>query len=262
MPTASANGVDIYYEEDGQGPAVLLLHGLLFSTRAWEHQAAALAGRYRTIAVDLRGHGRSASPPGPYTLDEMADDVSALMRHLGVERADLVGHSMGGMIAMRLALARPETVRSLSLLNTSAEPEDAQRLPGYEAMAAIARQGNLEAVIDPIMDILFAPGYREARPAEAARWRRNLLEQDTEGLFQAAMAVFRRGDISQAVASIKAPTLVVSAQHDMYLPNCELIHGLIAGSRLAVIPEVGHMAPIEAPEAVTEHILDFLGRVP
>src|SRR5580693_1022702 len=118
MPTARVNGIEVYYEQAGEGPPVLLLHGLGSSTRDWEYQTPELARAYRVIAVDVRGHGRSSRPPGPYSVSQFAEDAVALLRSLDAAPAHVIGLSMGGMIAFQMAVDHPEAVRSLAIINS------------------------------------------------------------------------------------------------------------------------------------------------
>ena len=119
MPTQRANGIDIYYEMAGQGEPLLLLHGLGSRSDDWQLQLPAFAARYCVVAADMRGHGRTAKPPGPTSVPMMAADVLGLLDALGIDAAHVVGLSMGGMIAFQMAVNRPERVRSLVIVNSA-----------------------------------------------------------------------------------------------------------------------------------------------
>ena len=121
MSTQRANGIDIHYETAGQGEPLLLLHGLGSRSEDWQLQVPAFAGCYRVITADMRGHGRTAKPPGPYSVPMMAADVLGLLDALGIDAAHLVGLSMGGMIAFQMAVDGPERVRSLVIVNSAPE---------------------------------------------------------------------------------------------------------------------------------------------
>ncbi|HYR96314.1 MAG TPA: alpha/beta hydrolase [Candidatus Binatus sp.] len=123
MSVAKVDSIDLYYEEHGSGDPLLLIMGLAADSTAWMFQVPDFAKRYRTIVFDNRGVGRSSKPPGPYTIHQMADDAAALLETLGVQRAHVVGVSMGGMIAQELALRHPARVRGLVLSCTYPEPD-------------------------------------------------------------------------------------------------------------------------------------------
>src|SRR5207244_8092823 len=123
MATATVDSIELYYEEHGRGDPLLLIMGLAADSTAWMFQVPDFAERYRTIVFDNRGVGRSSKPRGPYTIHEMADDAAGLLDVIGIERAHVVGVSMGGMIAQELALRHPERVRGLVLGCTYPEPD-------------------------------------------------------------------------------------------------------------------------------------------
>ncbi len=263
MPKLAVNGTQIYYEEKGSGYPVVFIHGLTFDGHMWDHQVQELSRSYRTINIDLRGHGLSASPDLMYDLDMMTEDVYQVMRELGVGRAHLVGLSMGGMISMRLALAHAAAVRSLVLLDTSAEPEVPDRAPAYEAMARIMREQGPADIVDAVMAILFSPNFLQGQPERAKRERERFHKLDRVGVSNATYAVTRRKGISDRLPEIKAPTLIIVGELDTATPveKSRALQAGIPGARLEIIPGAGHMTPIEKPEEVTRLIADFLKSV-
>jgi 3-oxoadipate enol-lactonase len=263
MPKLTVNDTQIHYEEKGAGYPVILLHGLTFDRRMWEHQVEGLARSYRAITVDLRGHGLSASPDMEYDLDMMTEDVYQAMRELGIAQAHVVGLSMGGMIGMRLALDQPEAVRSLVLLDTSAEAEPADRASAYEAMASVLREQGPGIVADGVMAVLFSSGFLLGQPDKAKRERERLLEVNRVGVSNATCAVTRRKDISDRIHKIKVPTLVIVGDVDAATPleSSQAIRAAISASRLEIIHSAGHMTAIEKPEEVSQLIVEFLSSV-
>src|SRR5215211_420992 len=141
MPLASVNGLDLYYEETGSGPPLLLIAGLSGNTLGWAMLQPTLAERFRVIAFDNRGAGRSSAPPGPYTTRRMADDAAALLDRLGVARAHVLGFSMGGMVAQELALHHPARVGRLVLYGTLARPRPAILDPWLTFVVQAAERG-------------------------------------------------------------------------------------------------------------------------
>ena len=140
MPLAQLNGIDRFYRETGSGDPLLLINGIGGTCLGWEPLLPALAARFRVVASDNRGVGRSAAPPGPYTTRQLADDAAALLAHLGVARAHVVGSSMGGMIAQELALAYPALVDRLVLYGTFARPRRAIMDPWLSFVAQMAER--------------------------------------------------------------------------------------------------------------------------
>ena len=260
MPTARVNGCDYAYEDRGSGSPVLFAHGLTFDRHMWDPQVEALSGRYRCIAIDFRGHGRSASPPGEYTLEQMAEDVHQLLQGLGVSAAHIVGLSMGGMVAMRLALAHPQVVRSLGLLGTSAEVEVAEHIPQYEGMIQMSLAQGPQAVVDGVVPIMFSQGFIGSQPAKVEAYRQLFLANNVQGVASALYAVTRRRDILDDIAAIKVPTLIIVGEADIATTpeKAQHIQERIASSRLVTIPGAAHMTPIEQPERITELLSQFL----
>ena len=121
MPTINLENVSLYYEEQGAGEPLLLLHGLGSNGRSWEYQVEPFARQYRVIVPDVRGHGRSAKPTGPYSVSQFANDIFNLLDHLQIDRFHLVGLSMGGMIGFQMAVDRPERLKSMTIVNSGPE---------------------------------------------------------------------------------------------------------------------------------------------
>jgi 3-oxoadipate enol-lactonase len=263
MPTVTVNGAEIYFEDVGQGFPLLFLHGLTFDTRMWTDQVAALSKKYRCISLDSRGHGRSPTSDSEYSLEQFAEDVRGVLSKLGIEQAHVAGLSMGGMVAMRLALAYPEVVCSLMLLDTSADPQDAEGASQYETMAQIIKEQGPEAVMQAVIPIMFSPAFIQEQPQKLEAFKEQFRKIDGEGIYRAMLAVTRRRDIRQDIKDIGVPTLIIVGEQDLATPvdEAESIHRQIAGSRLEKIAGAGHMAPLEQPEKVTALLEDFLSQV-
>jgi len=229
----------------------------------WTDQVAALCKKYRCINMDFRGHGRSSTTESEYSLEQFAEDVYGLMKELGIEQAHVAGLSMGGMVAVRLALAHPEVVRSLMLLDTSARPEQAERAPQYETMARISREQGPEAIMQGVIPIFFSQAFIEGQPQKLEAFKEQFRSLNPEGVYRATLAVTRRRDICEEIKSIRVPTLVIVGKEDLAMPvrEAETIQRQIAGSRLEKIAGAGHMTPIEQPEKVTAIIEEFLSQV-
>lgn len=263
MPTASVNGVSIYYEEHGAGEeAIVFAHGLLMSGRMFERQVAAFRDRYRCITFDFRGQGRSEIASSGYDMDTVSDDAAALIETLGCAPCHFVGLSMGGFVGMRLAIRRPELLRSLILLQTSAEPEPGENVGRYRLLSVVARWFGLGVVASRVMPILFGRKFLDdpARADERAQWRTLLLANDRVGITRAVTGVIERPGVSELLDRIALPTLVVVGDQDVATvpEKAEHIAAAISGSRLVIIPGAGHSSTIEEPDAVNAAITAFL----
>src|SRR5512143_349147 len=200
MPQASVNGVTLDYDEQGQGgAAVVFAHGLLWCRAMWRSQMAALAVRYRCFAYDLRGHGRSETTRTGYDVDNFAEDAAALIRELGGAPCHFVGHSLGGFIGLRLALRHPELLRSLVLVDSSAEPEPPAGIPRYRLLNFVGRYLSLRLVAGPVMKIMFGPRFLAdpARREERREWRQRILANDRYGATRCVQAVITRGGVAE-----------------------------------------------------------------
>jgi pimeloyl-ACP methyl ester carboxylesterase len=226
----------------------------------FEDLVAALSDSYHIINLDQHGHGQSGSR-GPLTLEEMAEDFAALIDAMGLGAVHWAGLSMGGMVGLRLALAHPERIKSLILMDTSSRPEMAERMENYLYLAEMIRSGRAEAVADAVLRFFFAPSTFKERPDLIAQYRAKLTsERANEAIYQAAMAVFNRSDITEELAHISAPALVIVGQDDIATPpdRSELLAERLPNARLVKIPDAGHMSATERPDLVAEAIRDFL----
>ncbi|MGH8540820.1 MAG: alpha/beta fold hydrolase, partial [Stenotrophobium sp.] len=172
MPIAQINGQKLYYEDTGgKNPAVIFSHGLLMDHEMFAPQVDALRGRYRVITWDERGHGQTNDAAAPFSYYDSADDLAALLKHLGVDKAVLAGMSQGGYLSLRAALRHPQIVRALILIDTQAMPEAAATLPYYKQMIELwATQGLQDQLAATIESIILGAGYADA-PAWKAKWK-------------------------------------------------------------------------------------------
>ena len=248
--------VEVHAQADGDPDApVVLLIGSLGSTLAmWDAQVPALRERFRVVRYDTRGHGRSPVPAGPYSLDDLVDDAVALLDRLGIARAHVVGLSLGGMTAIRLAAREPARVDRLALLCTSALLGPAS---GWTDRAAAVREGGSGAVAEAVVERWFTPAGR--LPERVRRMQDMVADTPAEGYAaccEAIAAMDLRGDL----ALIGSPTLALAGADDPATPPAHLaaIVGAVPGSRLQVVAGAAHLANVEQPEAVTAALLAHL----
>jgi 3-oxoadipate enol-lactonase len=234
-----------------EGPAraavVTLTHPLGATLALWDDLVPALTKHYRVLRYDVRGHGGSGIPPGPYTLEQMAGDLEELLRSLGIPETHFVGVSMGGLIGMTAALSHPRLIRSLVLCDTTACYGPGLR-PMWEDRIRIAEtEGMTAALVEKTMDIWFTPPFRSQRKDIVDRIAAMLERTDPRG-YAAAIRAIGFVDLTARIAAIACPTLVVVGEQDPGTPPtmARVIHERIPGARLLVLSGAAHCAVVEA----------------
>ncbi|MFW9996868.1 MAG: alpha/beta fold hydrolase [Candidatus Odinarchaeota archaeon] len=263
MPRMMINGADLYYEDTGSGnETVVFSHGLLWSCRMFDKQVEFLKDRYRVVTYDHRGQGQTAVTESGYDMDTLMQDAAELIERLGIAPVHMAGLSMGGFVAMRLAARRPELVKSLILIETSADPEPAENVPKYKRLNTVARWLGLRPVTGPVMKIMFGQTFLNDPTREEDRqyWKKQLLSNSRKGITRAVLGVTDRKGIYEELGNIKCPTLIIVGDEDVATVSTksERIRDAIKGSQLVVIPRAGHTSTVEEPEAVTKAINEFL----
>jgi pimeloyl-ACP methyl ester carboxylesterase len=266
MPKIRLNGANLHYEDTGTGrDAIVFAHGLLWSGRMFHAQIAALKGRYRCVTFDFRGQGESDVPASGYDMDTLADDATELIRSLRIAPCHFLGLSMGGFVGMRLAARRPELIKSLMLLETSADAEPPENIPRYKLLSLIARWLSLRVVAGRVMTIMFGQKFLSdpTREAEREEMRQRLFANNRAGIYRATKGVITRNGVYDEIAAIRAPTLVMVGDQDVATPpeKARRIHERITNSRLVIIPGAGHTSTMEEPAAVTSAIEEFLAGI-
>jgi 3-oxoadipate enol-lactonase len=257
MPLMSANQTELYYEVSGAGQPVVLIHGLGSSTRDWAPQVAEFSTNYQVITFDLRGHGRSAKPAGPYLMAMFAADVAGLLQALGVASAHIAGVSLGGAVAFQFALDYPAMARTVTIVNSAptlggtpqqAEAEIARRV-------GIVQQMGMRAMGQSLSPNLFPkPEHAALREQFDERWAEN----DPEAYIAATRSMLG-WDVTARLGEIKCPVLVIASDQD-YTPVAvkEAYVKLMPDARLVVIPDAHHALPLERPEAFNAALARFL----
>jgi pimeloyl-ACP methyl ester carboxylesterase len=274
MPTTQIRDVELYYEEHGHGDPLLCIMGFATDSTGWLLQTPAFAERYRTIVFDNRGVGRSAKPSGAYTIHEMADDAVGLLDHLKVERAHVLGLSMGGMIAQELVLRHPERVRGLVLAATFPEPDAAteeQRTVLFTQMGGtITDAGEMKidfAAVNPFMffqqllPLVFNPSFIQTELPKLMQMFQGALQYgfSIEAIMGQMQAVLGH-NATDRLAGITAPTLVLTGDADRLISpaNSDALARSIPGATLVRIPGGSHGFNIEQPDLFNRAVLDFL----
>ena len=244
------------------GPAVVLIHPLGVTLALWDATAAALAAAgYRVIRYDVRGHGRSETPVGPYTVGQMADDARELLDGLGVRDVHIVGMSMGGLVAMAFALAEPAHVRSLVLCDTTACYGPGVTPMWDERLRVAETEGMTDDLVARTMAIWFSPAFREAHADVVARVAAALRATDPRG-YAASIRAIGWVDLRDRLRALRAPTLVVVGEKDPGTPPAMAreIQERVPGARLLVLPGAMHAAPVEASVEFHRALVEFLPR--
>lgn len=233
-------------------PVVVLSNSLGADRGMWDPQVPGLAERYRVVTYDTRGHGRSPAPAGPYTLDDLVDDLVALLDELGAERAHVAGLSLGGMIAMRLAAREPARVDRLALLCTSAKPDPRPFLD----RVALVRSDGTAPLAPAIAARWLTPPFAAEHPDLLARLEAMIAGADDAG-YAACCEVVAGVDLRADCARITAPTLVISGWQDQALPpeHQKLIADAIPGAELVSVSPGAHLPNLEQPLEVTGLLL-------
>ncbi len=259
----SVDGAGIHYVEAGEGPALVLIHGLGASTFTFRRVLPELARRFRVVAIDLKGFGFSERPSGDYSLSTQADLVRQVMDQLGIGKASMLGHSMGGVVAMRLALACPERVERLILASSASDAD-----LGRHAWGAAAA-GRMLPVVAPFTfhnrrfrELSLRSGYYDPTGCTEDVIEGYMLPGHIRGYLRAlgnTMAHWRR-DPPLRPSEITQPTLVLWGAEDRWLPPSrgERLHGLIPNSRLALVSGGGHLFLEEQAERALSLIEAFL----
>ncbi|NDK90834.1 3-oxoadipate enol-lactonase [Gordonia desulfuricans] len=240
------------------GPVVVLSNSLGSDHRMWDEQIAELDKHFRVVRYDTRGHGASPVPAGPYSIDDLADDVIALLDRLGVAKAHIVGLSLGGMTAMRLAVRNPERVDRVVLFCTSPHmpPADA-----WKDRAGSVRSDGTASIAESVVSRWFSPGYL-ADPANrtAVEHYQSMVAATPDEGYAGCCEAIAGMDQRAEIGAITAPTLAVAGADDPATPPATLasIVESIAGARLLVVDDAAHLAPAEQPATITPAIIEHL----
>jgi 3-oxoadipate enol-lactonase len=253
------NGCRLSVADGGTGPPVVLVHGLGGTAdEIWRHQVPDLVARHRVVRLDLRGSGRSEVTPGPYTVELLADDVHALVQELGLGRVALVGHSMGGSIALSCAARHADAVSAVVGVGAPVSFPAATR-DALAARAETVEAEGMAAVAETVATNGVAPGFRERLPDEFSRLLAMLGGSDPEGYAAQCRALVAL-DLTGGLASVTAPTLLVSGDRDGVSPPdaTATAASLLPHAGYEIVDDCGHNLTFERPEALAEIAWPFL----
>lgn len=258
-----ANGISINYEIKGKGENLILIHGAGDNLNMWYHQVPVFSKSYRVITCDVRGSGKTESPPGQYSTSLFVEDLYQLMKAIRVETGYFLGYSMGGRIVLELAIAHPEIVKALVLANSGVglaapSPEAVAR---RQSMLALLDKGNIEGLSEMMTTGSFSPDFKSKKPKEFEKYKKVKLQNKPDGLAR-LMGALGASTTPPDLSKVKCPVLLIVGENDLFMAaeQGKQAQEAIAGSKLVVLPS-GHAAAIEVPKEFNSAVLNFLSEI-
>ncbi len=260
MTLARIDDIQMAYTDTGLGSPVVLIHGYPFNRSLWNEQVAALSNSYRVIVPDLRGFGETDASTGTATMSQMAQDVARLLDHLEIPRAAIGGLSMGGYVTLAFYRQFPSRVRALVLADTraQADTEEGKQTRAQQAEKALAE--GMAGIADAMLPKLLTPETVSKRPEIVKRVRDMMLKTKPQGAAAALHGMAEREDLTALLANISVPALILVGAEDAITPvaDSEKMNRAIAGSRLVVLENAGHVSNLEQTERFNQALLEFL----
>ena len=255
-----ANGIELSYTVEGEGPWLVMSHSLACNQSMWDEQAGLLKSRYRVLRFDTRGHGGSEAPATAYTLDMLAEDLRGLLDALSVEHPHFIGLSMGGMIGMTFALKYPKRFRTLILCDTSSRiPPEAG--PIWEGRIKTAAEQGMEPLIEPTLQRWFTESFYQSNKPMMKRVAQMIRDTNPAGYIGCCKAI-PSINVTDRLSSLSLPVQIIVGEQDVGTPVAmsRAIQDAIPGSEIVVIPSASHLSNLEQPAAFNEAVAGFLDR--
>lgn len=261
MAFADVNGQRLYYEDTGgHGPVIVFSHGLLMDHEMFAPQVEAFRNRFRCLVWDERGHGQTAvTAPSAFTYYDSADDLVALLDHLGIENAVLVGMSQGGFLSLRCALTHPDRVKALVMLDSQAGPESEEKMPVYQQLiTTFMTQGLTPEVGATIAHIILGSDFPDSE-----FWKDKWRLMSPANIGNNFQTLATRDDLTDRLADVPQPALVIHGDADIAIPldRAQTMADQIPNAELAIIPGAGHAANLSHPDQVNQVLERFLNRL-
>lgn len=265
MADHGGRGFKIHYVEQGRGPCVVFAHGFVMDHTMFAAQFEDLPDHYRCIAWDMRGHGHSEWPPGPWSMQDLVVDLIRFIEDLNAAPCHLVGMSIGGMMAVRLGIQREDLLRSLVLVDTSADaepPDSAELYRGFQANIA-ASDGISEELARSTLPIFYGPGFMERQPDALEVHVDRETKMPAEPVIEGLRALINRDSVVDRLAEVHVPTLVIHGELDSAIPmaRAEELASRIPRAELIRVPGAGHTTPLETPDVVNKALAEFFADV-
>ena len=263
------NRIKIHYDVSGQGPCLVLIHGFSDNLSMWHNQVPEFSKYFRVIRYDVRGHGKTEAPEQNYSMDLFAEDLLGLLDQLGIQKASVLGYSMGGRIALTFALKYPERTAGIIFANSGVMPPDFKPAPEQmmemaerrKQMADLIETGNKEAIADFMAERSLSPGFRDKSP-EVFRQYKEVKLQNNPAPYKSIMAAMADSMANPPdLVRIHCPVLIIAGENDgfMALDTAYYMEKAIDRASLVVFP-TGHASAIEAPADFNRAVLEFLGK--
>jgi 3-oxoadipate enol-lactonase len=259
----TVNGISVHYTLEGpaSGPVITMSNSLASNLSMWEPQMPVLTSRYRVLRYDTRGHGGTEATAGPYSLDELSEDVRALLRALGITRTHFIGLSMGGMIGQIIAIKYPQMLQSLVLCDTmSRVPTEAK--PMWDDRIHTAETGGMEPLVEPTLARWFTEPFRQKSSPVLDQVRTMIRSTPPRGYTGCCHAIAAL-NLTNHLKAITLPTLIIVGEDDPATPVAasHVIHEQIRGSELVILKSAAHLSNLEQPEAFNQALTAFLPKV-
>jgi len=267
MPIIKIRDTEIFYSDtdpsnDNNKETIIFAHGLLWDHRMFDDQIECLQDKYRCIAFDFRGQGQSPSTKSGYDMENLTEDTLALIDKLVDEPIHFLGLSMGGFIGMRIAINHPEKLKSLMLLETTADPEPEENQPKYLKLCFIAKWLSVGAVVNKTMPIMFSQSFlHDPEKSDLKKqWEERMKELNRWTFGRAVKGVVHRNGVYESLHKITTPTLIVVGDEDVATvpAKSHRMNEAIKDSQLVIVEKAGHTSSVEQPEAVNKAISQFL----
>ena len=261
MPKVQVRDIEINYQEAGSGFPLILIHGLNGDLTGWVLVMPEFSRHYRTIALDVRGHGGTGKPDEPYSIKGFSEDFHEFMKQLKISKAHILGLSMGGAIAQQFALDHPEMIQSLVLVSTFSYI-DAPAHQAFTRLRASLKEGGYPAFFDEVVKLAFTPQYIAANPGPIAELKAKRIAINSPAAIGRATEACLAFNLKDEITRISMPTLIVSGRNDIFTPLhlAEQIHRSIRGSEWKILDGVGHNLYIEKSPQLVQVVLEFLGK--
>ena len=261
MPKIAVREVEVNYEEAGTGFPLVLVHGLNGDLTGWVLILPEFSKHYRTVAMDVRGHGATSKPDQPYSIQSFSEDLYEFLKNLGIPKAHIFGLSMGGAIAQQFALDHPEMARSLILVSTFSFVDEHAR-QAFNGLKSRLAQGGYPAFFDEVVKLAFTPKYIAANPGPIAELKQKRIQINSPVAIGRATDACLGVNLKDQISQITVPTLVISGRKDVFTPIhlAEQIHRSIRASEWKILEGVGHNLHIEAAPQLVQTVLSFLKR--